>query len=544
MFPAVELNRHKTTIIFSHNSITGTTLPQDDLGYRRLANSNEVFDMLLQYPNVVGWMHGHQHTFEMVKMARKVFVSCGRIGGFDPRYPWEKKAKQGMGHMGGIYFEISPDRVAFKGYSATKDKFFEEIPDHEHLSQTLEVKTTLDADSPSCFSYGSGNALDKQRIVVFNHNVVGSGKQELYVAGGDGSIINENSDLVDWYQRTLPDCQSKHVCGYNVEPSFSNVQYADETWQWVIPGGVNIRPYGHMGKDRRIEVPGRRQGQRCYYRCAPGTKYEVSTRIETAKAGQKMCMKFYVFNNQLQELARFESPEWTLPEGNKTYKYEFQVPKNLKGENIYTNQKCDIFLQMMAEIRFRELRQEVIVRDVAIRFAGATENTLNPEIVVSGKAYRHEGQLDAGEFVKYELPRHPKGRTVVECHADGSGRLVWLIRQVEVKWQVRNATVSDKGDYFEVGPVRSPYTPNKEVVIAPMTQTSGMFVNRLRHVERANVYPGNKRVRIDILAIDKEAQVEFITPARPKNVKGGFWEYANGKTVVRTNTPGTIVVEV
>ena len=80
----LEINRNKTVIILSHNSLLGTTEPREDRGYRVIANSQDIYDLMEKHGRVIAWMHGHNHDYKFVPKPNRLYVSNGRIGGFPP----------------------------------------------------------------------------------------------------------------------------------------------------------------------------------------------------------------------------------------------------------------------------------------------------------------------------------------------------------------------------------------------------------------------------------------------------------------------------
>ena len=185
----LELNKDKTTILLSHNSIKGTTTLLGEPGYRGITNSQELLDIFSQYPNIISWMHGHNHTYEVVKQNNIMYVSNGRIGGFVPPAEWGV----GQNELGGIYFEVHNDRFVVKCFSATSNKFHEELG-FSTLTDTLYKPTTVNADAKSAFSYGVGGMNDGQMIPVFNH-YTGMGEAEIFAMSTETEEINDDPDF-------------------------------------------------------------------------------------------------------------------------------------------------------------------------------------------------------------------------------------------------------------------------------------------------------------------------------------------------------------
>ena len=78
----LELNRDKSVILLSHNNVKGTTADDNFmLGYRGLANSEDILNLIVPHPNILAWMHGHNHDYVIKESHRRLFVSNGRIGG-------------------------------------------------------------------------------------------------------------------------------------------------------------------------------------------------------------------------------------------------------------------------------------------------------------------------------------------------------------------------------------------------------------------------------------------------------------------------------
>jgi len=113
-------------------------------------DSDKMLAVFKKNPNIITWMHGHNHNFEVVKQEDMLFVSNGRIGGFDP--------SSGKYGIGGVYFEITKDKLIVKCYSAEKDMFLDSFD--ESLSQTLDVKTTFDNNGNKFTIVGKNNSKE------------------------------------------------------------------------------------------------------------------------------------------------------------------------------------------------------------------------------------------------------------------------------------------------------------------------------------------------------------------------------------------------
>ncbi len=534
------VNRDKTTIVLSHNSIAGTTEPHDDLGYRRLANSAQVFDFLNQYPNIVAWMHGHNHTWEVVQKGGKFYVSNGRIGGFDPPYA----GYFGRGHLGGIYLEIARDRVTVRGFSASQDCFFDEIDNYEHLTQGIATSTSLDVTAPACVSYGFGGMRDGQRLPVFNHHAGQDMAQELFLAGADGPVFNENPDFRIYSRRTLRQEPARLLPGCAIEPGDRRGENEQPVWTWADPG---IRLYPHQRKNfTRVCLPRPAEGRFGYYRCAPGKKYRLRVDLESDTAGPRMRAECLVYDAAGELLLTLKGDEHTLSAGSQSFEAIFAIPDLAENQSIYTNPSLDDNIQANFHIVFRELGGGVLLRRAEISLAEASAKTITLSLAIDDKRYTSEERADLARPVRHTLTGRARARSVVEAGAEGERRLTWLIRQHNIAWQVRNAPVTDLGDSLEIGPLRNTFSPHEEIVIAPMKRTSDPFVHRLRHINRARIrpfQPATAVLNIDVVELLGEGEIEVLTAAPPKSIQGAEdYDYADGRLIIRIGSPGSIVI--
>ena len=110
----LEINKNKTVIILSHNSLLGTTEPNEDRGYRVVANSQDVYDLMDKHGCVIAWMHGHNHDYKIVPKPNRLYVSNGRIGGFPPEIEGAPADFAKKPQLGGMYFEVRRDRFVVR----------------------------------------------------------------------------------------------------------------------------------------------------------------------------------------------------------------------------------------------------------------------------------------------------------------------------------------------------------------------------------------------------------------------------------------------
>ncbi|UCD28701.1 MAG: metallophosphoesterase [Planctomycetota bacterium] len=530
------VNKDKTVVIFTHNAIRGTTSFCDDAGYRSLANSEAVLKLLNRYPNVLAWMHGHNHTYEMVRKAGKLFVSNGRIGGFVP----PETQKWAGDHLGGIYFEIGPGHLTARAYSATEDNYLDALG-YPQLMQKLNIKTSFDSGAAPCFSYGGGGTIDGQRLAALHHCAGGNGPRELFIAGADSPIINENPDLTVYTERSHPLAPDKKILpGYKFRP------HDDSLWEWIDPG-IRIGARTESDESTTLVAPGPHRGVQSYYSCPPGKTYRVIIEVVSSGGGQTLQLKCRIHDRRIQQVASLGGPVWKLVSGRQTLQTDFSLPPLSDLNSIYTNPKSDNLFRVLIEARFSNLREDVLVKRFAIMLADAAGPTIDVAVSVEGKKFMHKGELASDKFVRFDLPSRPPARSVYEISAGGNHRLTWLVRQTDLAWQVRNASVATKDSYLDIGPLRNTLSSRKEIVIVPMSPIEVPYVHRLRHINRAGIYPlsaDKNQLKVEAVELLGPAQIEICTNRKPKQVANAEgWTFSKDRLILSLKKPGTVVIQ-
>ena len=522
------LNRDKTVILLSHNNISGTTGP-DEEGYRGLVNSSELMGIMRENPNIIAWMHGHNHNFQMIKMENKLFVSNGRIGGFDP-----SKGKHGIG---GIYFEISSDGIKVLSYSATLDRFLKES-DGPEVSVQLAVPTTYNPSGAFNYNYGTGGARDGERIPVINHFAGGGDRDRLFISGAETPMISENPDM-SYYKFRNNQNGHMQLFGFIVRDN-------KELWRWDNPGIVLLKR--DDGKDIKVTAPHHGAGRCSYYRCPPGRKYKITIEVEPAAAGPVLEMQGLWGDRNGETLTTWSLPRVTLAAGRQTKEFELDAaaPKNVN--TIYTDIHEDNTLNFTAQAAFYQMTADVKIHLFKIEMVDAGSNgTVNPSIRAGSAMVQHNGTLDSATAAEYPLPAFKTGRQVIEAAAGGSKRLHWLIRREGLDWQVRNAAMIDHGTHIEITGFRNLWT--NEVCFAPLFPCSELFVSRLSGISEAKIYPlnrGNAELKIEVggTVPEKPAFIEIPAAGKPSAVTGASaWEFKKGIVKISVSAGSSIVVQ-
>ncbi len=452
----LKVHKDETTIILSHNALKGTTAPHDDTGYRMVANSEEVISLLRENSQVILWMHGHNHTWEMVPRWQKWFVSNGRFGGFPPQSP------MGGERIGGIYFEIDEKGILVRAWSCSEQKFLDEIDEkYKHLNQYISFNTSFKRDKTSSIAYGVGLSRNGQKTPVYRHYIGKDVKSRVYFMGVDDAWFNENSDFTAYGERPS---------GAKMLPAMDVVSYGRKKelhWQWNNPGLVLSVNEGHVG----VMTPRRGDAQFAYYPTVPKEKYVAHLRAYAYSVGTEVYLIWRIYQSNGKLLLETKDRISTLEKGYNEIFSKFEVPEFPGTETIHTQESSDVQLLVSAESVFRNTGDGVRVEQLQIKLDRPEPFTRNPGIIVDGRTYRYDGILKAGEITETSLPTHTAERYVITSIAEGNGLITYLVEETGVEYQVRNATIAQKESSYTVGTVRAlfgNYKPN--IIVAPIAQ--------------------------------------------------------------------------
>jgi len=536
------VHKTKTTIVLSHNALKGTTTILGDPGYRQVSNSDALLALFKQHPQVAAWMHGHNHNYEIVPLDGALYVSNGRIGGFDPNNKTIFKGNPGAmagGTLGGIYFEITRDALAVRCFNASQNKFFDELafPGCEKLTHTLRRATSFDAAEPRAINFGYGGAPHGQRLRAYRHHA--GGERTLYITGAPTPAINENPDFLVYAQRDAIDWQTQHLSGYSFEPNEENSVKHDPTWEWRNPG-VRIHRRPDAATTKAILAPGATLGQRSYYRCAPGQRYKLALTLDAGPGGQRATPEFRVYDKHFTRVAREQGGATTLPPGRSERAWEFTVPPLENVATLYTDTETDNDLMLTTGMVFGNVAADIDILSFRLTHADATGDanaTLNPAITVDGQRIAADANLLEGEIRAFPLPAPATERTTYAIEAQGNCRVTWLEKQRAPRHQIRNATARYENGLLIIGPLRNHFSEQQEVVIAPLTPPPAAaagaaagaaplpYVHRIRHAKQVSIReatPENRAIEINVggLWIHDQGGVDIVCPAAPKTVAG------------------------
>ncbi len=516
----MRVNSDKTTIIITHNSLEDTTLTHDSKVYRRVANSGQVFKFMDRYPNIVAWMHGHNHTWELVKKHGRFYVSNGRIGGFSPPY----KGNFGAGHLGGIYFELSDNKFMVRGYSATQNCFFDEIPGYEHMSQTMDIKTSFDPSAPCATSWGMGGMRNGQKLPAYQHFITGpKEKARLYVTGVDSPVFSENSDLSFLAEQTEGWSRARAISGLNIAPKKDVEGELDGIV--FLESAVKVLPIDDKGTARSIYSP---QGgaSKTYYRCVPGGKYKAAIKAKAQNKGPDCTLFFHVYDNSGQMVHSNRSETKKINSSQTLIEASFDVPLNGFNTGIYNNPESDEQLNLLVEASLGSLTSPVVVEELSLMEAAGGKVSADIKVSTAGESYKAAGVVDEKTIRDFAINGPLEGREVITAESGGNGLATWLVKQDNLTFQVRNAPAKVHPDgMIEIGPFRNRFETNREVILAPLSKPNGPYIHRMRGITKCRIESYDTKKRELVVHVDEvEGKYQEL---QLRNVPGSFGKLEN-----------------
>ena len=565
----LSLNRDKTVIIISHQALLDTTWPDaktskdvsrkasdptygytdTDGTYRLLANTDQVREIFKEYPNIVAWLHGHNHNWDMVYLDETLVISNGRLGGFDPHSNDEL-----AGQIGGIFFEVKSNSVEFRGYSANENKWLDTFDGWDRLRQIVEVSTSLDASRAPTVSYGNGRAINGQHWPIYQHYVGSQNKKrELFIANSKQLQINDDPNI----RYCLTGFRGQHLSAFNVGPNLSpdNTNW-DDTWEFLNPG-IRLKSLSDLNQRRLIRWP-HGSGQQINWRTPPGTRYRAIAEIETEGPGPqaRLVAEFSVASATDHEVDTYEQNttywEGLIPGTKQTLELEFEVPELTNRHTVYSHpDKADLQIRTNMVLQVENLESPVKVTRLLLTYSNGESVVRNPSIEIAGTKLTHQGALADGEVAEFELPAPTQTRELAKLNAQGKGMMTWLVRHQGLRWQVRNAPAIEHADgSIEIGPLRNTFSNRREVILAPLVAPQGPWVHRMQQVDQAILHPFDQqanRLEVYIKEGHGYARVEIQdVPSEPRIIEEAeLIEYENGRLVfgLRTERDRTVAIQ-
>lgn len=468
----------RTTIIVSHNALRETTRHHDDHGYRTAANTRAVNEVLRRHPHVAMWIHGHNHTYEGVRHGGRLFVSCGRIGGFDPQWNADRIAGD---NLGGILVEVHPDGVEARAFGGIQRRYFQNFTEDNEAVLAAPGPTSLDPGAQPALSWGFGRSAPGVRRPAYRHFIPAAGAPAIVRrTASPHEHLSENPEFAWYGQRTNRENRTKLLAGATIIPRLANEAGEDTTWGW-LSNGISLNP---VAETRSVIIPRGSDGRNLYYRVHPGSTFRMRVRVNARSAATTIRLHARLFDSNRNRLDDWAS-NWLTP-GVGWRDYDFAVP--LAGDpthGIYGDPASSLQCQVFGELEVADLDDFLDIGriELVLDQSGSASSAL--AIDGSPVALSSVDGLEAGTAgVISGSSRH-----VLDLNAPGTTPRTVHVREPSIEWQVRNAVARRDGPRIVVDAIRNPFTRAAAIVFAPLRRTEDPFLARAEGLPALAVTP-------------------------------------------------------
>ena len=515
----LQRNANKTTVVFSHNSIKDTTYNNNATGYRVTVNSDQVTDLLDQHGQVVAWFHGHNHQYEIVQKNQRMYVSNGRIGGFNPPQKW---GDFGQGHLGGVYFELDATGLTVKCYSATAGDFFENLG-KPHLSQHMAFNPTLNPAAACSHNWGHGMLQGSSTHVVHNHYLTPRPAQAMLVRNPT-QFINANPDLRLQTDFRIDKGATKKLIGFQVTPKQVQYQKTDQGVTFTLPAKLS-----HMDLTLPLETYGfgRYLSRSGYYRCELGDTYQL---LVSCDAAQPLKLEAQFKIQDINHTDCYQSEGWLAGVGESE-----QTAFQIKLPDALSQPAHDHRLYLFIKLRISGTGQTVHLRQMALQPMATDTATAQRKVQVSGQHWVSENDLIQAPFNQSSSLIKPAALDVP---------MTLYVKSTHIQWQVRNATAELTSHGIKVANLRQPLSAGQQIVITP-TQHRPFYVNELRHIGGCEIHYQDHSISLHDIKTLGEAQLVVVaekTPLTTTDIKLLNAENNRSTYLVTGNHPKIIFV--
>ncbi|WP_154222856.1 metallophosphoesterase family protein [Marinicella rhabdoformis] len=449
----LSLNKNKTTLIFSHNSIKGTTFDNNENGYRVVINSKEVLKILDKHSNVLGWFHGHNHQYEVVKKVGRLYVSNGRIGGFNPPNKW---GPFGQGHLGGVYFTVNSKGLSVRCFSAKENKFFDEFG-FMNLSNKIIKPTSFDPNGKCNYYYGHGQISDNIEYKLRNH-YLSEKPTKIFTHKNDETVINDNHTFDLTTELFFIGKRTKRLVGYQLLPR--------EIKRDSIASGLFLNQSNSKQNHMMVQFPNHKftkhnfMARGSYFRTEVGDTYLIKAQFELSEEelnSAKGSIQYVIYNETQEEL--FKS-ELIVPENQNNGLFEF----SLIIPEFQSPSKNSKYIKF--SLRLDGFPQKFVANSIAV----SKKVDSNKKMVLSV----NNNDVQISEDKHSILPGNNKHRSDLLFRGAQSS----IIFKVEnVDWQVRNATAEYTKNKIKLLSYCHDFQNSKEVLLTP-TKDVNFYVNK------------------------------------------------------------------
>lgn len=480
-------NKGKTTLIFSHNSIEGTTFDNGETAYRRVINSDELIKVIDAHPNVQAWFHGHNHHYEIVKKAGRIYVSNGRIGGFNPPKSW---GAFGQGHLGGVYFEVNKAGILIRCFSATKNKFLDELG-FPNLSIFFKSHTSFNQSSKANYFFGSGQASDNVTYLIRNH-FLSNQLIEISQKPNKDTVVNDNTELAFPTDLFFAGKKRSRLVGYQVSPK--NVGFKS------VKEGLQLSMNGYGG-DVVLAVPKHRQSKKklmargSYFRCEDGDRFKLKLSISATKK-LKVLVKFFIYNEQ-QEILYMSDYRATKTTNSFIHTHFFDIPE-LKQGGLFSK-----YLKVL--ITVKNVINDFVVKQVMLEKLARHKKsllTINGNDIYCNKKVQIGSPLKAINQIRY------RGQ---------SSSLLFKVS--DVKWQIRNAVAEYEANKIKIIDYVHQFQKNREIVITPINKPAH-YVSMTSHLAPYTIVIEPRKLSIQMDSYQAQSRILVKHKFKSKQIHG------------------------
>jgi len=513
----LQINRSKTTLVFSHNSISNTTFTNGESSYREVINSDDVLNILDRHNNVVGWFHGHNHQYEIVNKESRLYVSNGRIGGFNPPKKW---GEFGQGHLGGIYFEINENGLKVSCFSATANDFLSELG-FKNLSQTLDTPTSFEKRAGLNYYFGHGNLTNNVSHEINNY-YLSNEKTEVFTKKVENEILNENSNFKFPSELSFSGKAVNRVVGYHLRPRHLKTKTVDEGVLVKNEKGGMVTltlPSMKVVKGNFLTRPG-------YFRCESGDQFSAELEFRfpiSASPDAKVIMTHYVFDEYHSILYKSDSKEFLASNVNNDKKY-FDVPYNLESKGNMKYLKVGVeMIDFPAEF--------VLSKFVINKTAG---HEINATLQIGNSApfpVRHETKINSEVLNKGTSSLKYLGSETISC----------IVKVRDIDWQIRNAVSSYEDSTIKLLKYGHNFQNIPEVVLTP-AKPMDLYLNKVVDLMPLEVSYIKNGIVVSLTNLTSEAKLVFQSKITTVDVNGGeLISHDNGLITIVPKTKVVII---
>ncbi|MCX7545262.1 metallophosphoesterase family protein [Marinicella gelatinilytica] len=487
------MNRDKTTLIFSHNSIAGTTFNNGETSYRVIINSDELLEIINSHPSVLGWFHGHNHQYEVKNLDDRLYVSNGRIGGFNPPTSW---GPFGQGHLGGVYFEINKNGLLVRCFSATKNKFLDEVG-YSNLTNSLKQKTSFDPYSECNYYFGHGQLSDNVEYELKNHYLSAHSNQ-LFHKSYNQRIINDNDDFGFTTELFFAGGRKvNRLIGYQLLPGSTERKSVDNGLlisRLENQNDINFKFPKHHFTKQNFMVRG------SYFRCESGDSFHVESEILGKTANSAFEIQFLIYDENQNKL--YESKyQQVQDEKPGLYKVDLLVP-NIPEEKASGNNKYIKF-----SVKLKAFPSKFIISKMAL--SKKIKQHKPTSISINSKQYN---------FAEMQGTTLERSADINTMRYQGETSSV-VIKVPKVLWQIRNAIAYYSENTLKVTEYAHNFQKIKEVIITPTTRMK-YYVNKVINIMPFDINYKNKEIRINVANFNNKSLISLRSNQKPVSLLG------------------------